>query len=196
MFQRMIVSFVMALGLSGCWLSQEPLFTPTDYAEVDLNGRVYNTMDDARPVGVVHEVVSIEPDRRVKLMRTAGKKVDENGDEIRVREETLYVAFIEIPNTPDGWHLLLNFEKDGTLERPYLIANIAENRTVKIYTPHCAGTKPYDNVERIMDIRIEMCDFKTREALTSAAQDVVTFLTKPQPVQILPVVDYRFLPDY
>ena len=52
----------MVLGLSGCWLSQEPLFTPADYAEVDLNGRVYNTMDRDRPVGVGQEVVSVDPD--------------------------------------------------------------------------------------------------------------------------------------
>ncbi len=198
MFQRMIVSFVMALGLSGCWISEEDLFTPEDYAAVELEGDFIDKIGAIQEDDLERMTVSVEPDRRIKWTAITSRPAQIDGDPPLTREEVDYTAFIKIPDAPDGWHLAFGFKRSGKPEPVYLLANIQPNRGIKLYLPDCLGTAIRPGVEISSETPgiATFCKFETRKALFSASRDAIAFIERPQPIKILPIADYRPAPSY
>ncbi len=180
-------------------MSQEQLFTPDDYAELEVGGRYIDKMGTMSQDGVVTHEFNRAPDNRIRWTVTSLVEAGNPNQPPVETTETDWLALIEIPDAPTGWYLAMAFKASGEPEPFYYLVSHDEEGAFRWHNPSCMGTETREGMAVLSEntgTQSSFCDFTSREALFSAAREAVDFLTDSHPVQIVPVAYFIPAPTY
>ena len=160
---KRIVAAVMALALTGCWVSEKDLFGPGDWQPPpDIAGSY--TSENGAGEAQARVVLSVRSDGLVQGVAT---KVGES------TSETSVVGFVPIPGGTGKYYLLVDRSKAGEPDDSggniYFVARMTDEG-FDAFWPQCEGTPDIPGMERETQELIdeEICGFTTKEALLRA----------------------------
>jgi hypothetical protein len=175
---RTVLAVIACLMLTGCWMSDQRLFGPDDWAQLDFNGRY--SSENASGDTTASVIFTTRPDGLI------------DGTEVRAEDgstEESTMGLVPIRDGSGEYFLVVDGtdkDEDGDI---YLIARLTEGPGLELYWPDCGGTTPVAGmvVERSMFAETETCTFSSREALMTAALEAERFLSARHVVAIAPM---------
>ena len=160
---KRIAAAVMALALTGCWVSEKDLFGPGDWQPPpDIAGSY--TSENGSGEAQARVVLSVRSDGLVQGVAT---KVGES------TSETSVVGFVPISGGTGKYYLLVDRSKAGEPNDSggniYFVARMTDEG-FDAFWPQCEGTPDIPGMERETQELIdeEICGFTTKEALLRA----------------------------
>lgn len=178
-----IAAITAALAtLAGCWFSKADMFTPNEFAIVPLDGAYASEIDYEDKENVQQVRFTREDDGRYRMDIDVAHLEEPHGEISSIKRETMQLAFIAIPNAPDGWYLMHGIEDTAAPERAYLLANVNQRGVLELYIPNCRGTpeRPGMTIAQEAAAKVGRCDFTDKQALLSAAKEAADFLDQDQ----------------
>ncbi|MEL7217799.1 MAG: hypothetical protein AAGK01_05140 [Pseudomonadota bacterium] len=170
-------------------MGKRSLFSASDYASVNLEGEFQSEIQYLDNEQVRKAELSVQNDRRIRADLTVVRLTEPFGEVRKRFQETMWLALIAIPDAPEGWFITQTFDDPDKPDGLYLLANVENERSLKLYMPNCAGTRQITGmiVKENTHSKLGICEFTTQDAIFNAARDAVEFLDAKHPVAITPV---------
>ncbi|MXO59553.1 hypothetical protein GRI89_08365 [Altererythrobacter salegens] len=184
---RTLLVLALGLALTGCWISEKPLFGPGDYAHLDIAGSYNSENKDGDVEG--HVDLTVRPDG---LVEGVAIKKGESGS------ETSIMGFVPIKGGSGEYFILVDRSKEDSDGELYLLGHVGTDGDIEMYWPQCAGTPDIDGMVREKpdfgipigpknDASLSSCTFTTKEALQKAALAAEKFISVPHIVDLQPL---------
>jgi hypothetical protein len=175
---RTVLAVIACLMLTGCWMSDQRLFGPGDWAHLDFNGpyaSVYASSDTTAQV-----TFATRPDG---LIEGTGVSAEDGSTE----ETTM--GLVPIRGGSGEYFLVVDPTGEDEGGDIYFIARLTEGPGLELYWPDCGGTTLVTGmvVERSTLAETEICTFSSRESLMTAALEAERFLAARHVVAVAPV---------
>ena len=172
---RLLAGTVLALALTGCWLSEQRLFGAGDWAALDVAGHyVSENAEGNREARVVLKVL---PNRTVEGTST---RIDDGS------VETSVFGLVPIAGGAGSHFIMLDRSGETDDGDIYFIAHLTGEGAIEVYFPQCAGTPDIAGMTRESDpwISEEICHFTDKPAVMRAALEAERVLSTPQMFEI------------
>lgn len=187
MMIRSLLSAMLVLSLSGCWVSEGELFDSGDWAHLDLDGTYISEDGNGQERGQV--VLTARPDGLID-----GVATDNKGGE----PETSTVGMVRIPGGSGEFYVMVDGDEGRTGGQIYLLGHVTSSGGIEVYWPQCAGTPDTAEMTRetpslglpgesLPDPSLQVCTFASKAALLRAALEAERFLSTPHIVEIAPM---------
>ncbi len=162
---RHIAGAMLALALTGCWVSEKDLFGPGDWKPPPGIAGTY-TSENGSGDAQAKVLLTVREDGLVEGIAT---KIGED------TSESSLVGFVPVPGGSGRYYLLV--DQSGTAEAGGSDGNIyfvarTTNEGFEAFWPQCEGTPALPGMQSETQdlLKQDICGFTTKEALLQAGQ--------------------------